>query len=79
MGENSPKVVNFQAEASVDVVELLSNFLESAKKGEYVAVAIAAVRNDSTVTVGFSKAGRAAVLLGGVSYLAYSINSVIDE
>lgn len=58
-----------RAAARADAVELLEDFLERAKAGEIIAVAIAAVRPDLNSETGYSETDNLNALLGSVSAL----------
>ena len=60
-----------------DVVDALEEMLEAAKAGEFVAVAIVAVRTDKTGRYLHSKTDDGLTLLGAVDALKGAINAEV--
>ena len=81
-GKPDLKVVAFKslaAETNEAAIKLLEEYLEDAKKGDIVEVAIAGLLSDGGMSIGATKSHNCPGLLGAISRLLYLQHKNIDN
>jgi hypothetical protein len=73
------KLVTHQDKTSAETVDILKSYLQKAKEGKIVEVAIAAVEPDGSVTHIASATEHSAIQIGAVVRLLHQMNLRADE
>lgn len=73
------KLVTRQNEISKETIGILEDYLEMAKRGEIIAIAVCGVMSDGAVTHQSSSSDNQMTLLGGVGRLLHRMHINADD